>query len=728
MRGVLLGAGVVFGGILYAAATASGTTAVTPAPTSSAATAAYRYPLAGTSTYFVMTDRYANGSTANDNGGLGSNLNVSGFDPTSSAYFHGGDLKGLTGACTSGNGLARIKALGFTSIWITPPFGQNTVQGGSAAYHGYWINKFDQIDPHWGTMQDFANFTLCAKKLGIKVIIDVVVNHTGDVIQYGGLGGNSFVTTPYKDANGNVFDPATYATVGSTTFPDLNANSFPKVAYIPPSLANAKSPAWLNDVTNYHNRGDINWNACNGGTCFTWGDFFGLDDLFTEKYTVMKGLADVYGSWAQNYPIAGFRIDTAPYVDYNFFKRWLPIVQADAALGGTNNPAGTKNFTAFGEDYTVDMYNLASQLRNRGLPSVLDFSFQDHALNYVAGIKSARSMWSLFNADDLYTTATTNAYSLQTFLGNHDMGRIGCLLQQDGFNGKALLQRDLFAHSLLMLLRGNPVVYYGDEVGMTGGGSGDGCGDKGARQDMFQTKVVGWQSETRIGGSPIGLHTAFQVTATNPIAKLITSFNAFRAKYPAFKTGAQITRLQSNGVFAVSRIDAKARVEYVAAFNNGSSAKVNIPTSTPGTKWVQLTRSDRAVTSKDVATTDSKGLLKGVTVPSVGWVVFKATKSFPAATPKVTSLTIQPDPANPGSGLYAAQANVVGTDPSTVTFLTQVVGTNTWTLAGVDDAAPYRIYLDPASYPQGAQVAVQALVRSSSGKVTRSPVQITSFQ
>lgn len=666
-----------------------------------------------------MTDRYANGSTANDGGDLPVSADQSrtGYNAGDPAYFHGGDLKGLTGGCTGSIGLARIKSLGFTSVWITPPFGQNTVQGGSAAYHGYWINKFDQIDPHFGTKQDFADFTACAKKLGIKVIVDMVVNHTGDVIQYSN-GYNYDDTTPYKDANGQPFQPADYATIASSTFPDLNAASFPKQAYIPTGLENAKSPAWLNDITNYHNRGNINWSTC-AGQCLTWGDFAGLDDLFTEKANVVQGLADVYGQWVKDYPIAGFRIDTARHVDYNFFSRWLPKVQADAAAGGN------KNFTAFGEDYTTDIYDLSSQMRDRGLPSVLDFAFQDKAVNYAAGRKTGRTMYTLFGNDDLYTTATTNAYSLQTFLGNHDMGRVGCLLMGDGLSGSNLTNRDKFAHALLLLLRGNPVVYYGDEVGMTGGGLDTGCGDQAARQDMFRSQVSGWQYEPRIGGSPIGAKTGFSQTATNPIAKQIVALNKLRAKYPALRTGAQITRLASGPLFGVSRIDAKARTEYVVVFNNsGSKATTNVNTSTLSARWVQIARSDRNVTSKDVTTSSKTGVISKLTVPPVGWVVLKATKVLPGGTPKIKSVTIT---ADPNSTLWMVSASTVSNDPSTVTVLTQVVGTNTWTTAGIDDAAPYRVYLDPSKFPAGTPVAVQVLVRSSSGQIASSKVYTTTF-
>src|SRR5215210_2226024 len=86
-----------------------------------------RAALASQRIYFVMTDRYANGDPANDRGGLSGSRAVTGFDQTDTGYFHGGDLAGLTGDCTGPRGLARVKDLGFTAIWVTPPFGQKYV-------------------------------------------------------------------------------------------------------------------------------------------------------------------------------------------------------------------------------------------------------------------------------------------------------------------------------------------------------------------------------------------------------------------------------------------------------------------------------------------------------------------------------------------------------------------------------------------------------------------------
>ena len=218
--------------VALAAASAGAAVQATPRPPSGAALSALaqpptRPPLASQRIYFVMPDRYANGNPANDRGGLSGSRDVTGYDPTDTGYYHGGDLAGLTGDCTGPRGLARIKDLGFTSIWVTPPYRQKYVQDGSAAYHGYWALGFDGVDPHLGTEADFRAFVDCAHALGLKVILDVVVNHTADVIRL-----PSYQYGP------------------------------PKTPFVPPEERNVKSPAWLNDTSNYHNRGNIDFNSC----------------------------------------------------------------------------------------------------------------------------------------------------------------------------------------------------------------------------------------------------------------------------------------------------------------------------------------------------------------------------------------------------------------------------------------------------------------------------------
>ena len=169
--------------------------------------------------YFVMTDRYSNGDPSNDTGGLAGPRTTTGFDPTDTAFYHGGDLKGLTAH------LQRIRDLGFTAIWVTPVVKNDPFENGSAGYHGYWGLDFTSVDPHLGTDADFAAFVDAAHALGLKVYLDVVVNHTADVVQ---LTGTSYSDIPYRDCRGRRFDPAKY--VAARTFPCLKASSYPATA------------------------------------------------------------------------------------------------------------------------------------------------------------------------------------------------------------------------------------------------------------------------------------------------------------------------------------------------------------------------------------------------------------------------------------------------------------------------------------------------------------------
>ncbi|NTW42516.1 MAG: DUF3372 domain-containing protein, partial [Cellulomonadaceae bacterium] len=270
--------------------------------------------------YFVMTDRFANGDTTNDTGGLTGDRLTTGLDLTDKGFYHGGDLAGLRSQ------LDYIEGLGTTAIWLTPSFLNKPVQGtgadASAGYHGYWITDFTQIDPHLGTNAELEALIADAHARGIKVYFDIITNHTADVISYDG-GVYDYVdqaTKPYLDAGGTAFDPADYA--GTGTFPAMSAaTSFPYTPVIADADANLKVPAWLNDPTLYHNRG----NSTYTGESTTYGDFGGLDDLMTENPTVVQGFVDVYDGWI-DLGIDGFRIDTAKHVNFEFWQQWSTAV------------------------------------------------------------------------------------------------------------------------------------------------------------------------------------------------------------------------------------------------------------------------------------------------------------------------------------------------------------------------------------------------------------------
>ena len=210
--------------------------------------------------YFAMIDRFSNGNSKNDLGGYKDVRTSSGYDPYDTAFYHGGDIQGLS------DKLEYIKSLGFTALWITPVFRNIPVgvDGKSAAYHGYAIAGFDQIDSHLGTMAEFKAFVAKAHLLGLKVVLDIVTNHTADVISYKENYDYLYLSEkPYKTSNGKVFDIVKLA--GTSKFPtasQLSAKtSFPKTAVVSKAMANIKSPAWLNDVRLYHNRGKSTFRA-----------------------------------------------------------------------------------------------------------------------------------------------------------------------------------------------------------------------------------------------------------------------------------------------------------------------------------------------------------------------------------------------------------------------------------------------------------------------------------
>ena len=603
--------------------------------------------------YFVMPDRYLNGDTSNDLAGGTMQDRTGGYNPTSTAFFHGGDLKGLTGNCEKGdNGLARIKDLGFTAVWLTPLVGQQEAKPNGAGYHGYWGTDFLNVDPHLGTNDDLSALSACAKKLGLKLILDVVTNHTGDVIQYSD-----------------------------------------KTPFIPAGKESAKNPAWLNDLSKYHNVGDMS--RCWGeGPCTQLGDFYGLDDLATEKEAVYKGLIDIYSQWVKKYGFVGFRVDTARHVDNDFFKNWSPGINKQAA------EVGISNFTIFGEVWDINPINLVGYIRDKGLQTALDFPFQRTAVQFASGYSDAGVMANLFDNDDLYTTQNSTAKNLVTFLGNHDMGRVGFLISASQTKAdKDLLARTQLAYALMYLSRGIPTVYYGDEVGMTGSGNGN---DQLARQDMFPTKIEAWKTEKRIGANPVGNGDSFS-GPENPISKYLRSLSDLRRKYPALANGAMQMRFAKGNLLIFSKYDEIEKREYVVALNafNRPADQMIATSSTSGWRTIFGT-----------GTANSRGSNLSVNLPALSATVFQSTGKIAPSTSKISKVTSRKDFL---TGYLEVQANLNSNSLQSVTFETRESTSGPWVLAGVDNNWPYRVYLDPVRYKQGSTIEVRASLKSTKG-------------
>ena len=341
------------------------------------------------------------------------------------------------------------------------------------------------------------------------------------------------------------------------------ATSFPYTPFFHTAAdATAKTPAWLNDPLMYHNRGDSTF----AGESSTYGDFSGLDDLFTERPEVVKGMGDIYKKWV-DFGIDGFRIDTVKHVNIEFWQKFVPDILAEATK------VKNDDFFAFGEVYDGNPAVMSQYTTEGKLQATLDFGFQQQGVDFAKG-KPANVLADFFSKDDWYTDADSNAYQLPTFLGNHDMGRASMFLKADGQSEAEHLKRVEFANSLMFTSRGNPVTYYGDEQGFVSTG-----GDQAAREDMFASKVDLYNTETVLGG-PEGSMDRYNTQHPLYQQHRRPLRSCARAN-PALADGAQVNRFAADGagIFATSRIGAGTKggknagqVEYVVAANNDTKA------------------------------------------------------------------------------------------------------------------------------------------------------------
>ena len=596
------------------------------------------------STYFVMTDRFFDGDPSN---------NGDGFDPTNIGYWHGGDFKGLT------EKLPYIADLGVTSIWITPPFKQQSIQGNSSAYHGYWALDFMTVDPHLGTEQEFKDFIAKAHSMGLKVIVDVVANHTADVIQY---------------QNGKAFIPAGKETI--------------------------KNPAFLNDLNNYHNKGDSTFE----GESSLLGDFFGLDDLATEKSEVQKGFIDIWSYWIKGYGIDGMRIDTFKHVNPEFWKVVIPSIQKVAV------ESGKKSFPLFGEVAEGSPQTLSTYVAGGQVPSVLDFGFNEQVTKYVASYGSSDRFFNVLAANEIYTTQKTGAYGLATFLGNHDMGRLGSAILRNSVDKDDAVKKSIIAQSALLLLRGGPVLYYGDEKGMTGGG-----GDKLARQDMFPTKVESWKWEQRIGSDPVGEGDGFALT--NPIEAEIKALQALIKANPALRNGTQQILAAQGQLFIASRYADKQ--EYIVGFNPSDSEKsAAVKPIAVNSQWATLAGQCKVEANMTVV------------ISANSYCLLKASSPIgKSATTKISA----PKFSSSNDAPLAKQLSVTVNAPgyNSVTFLAREKK-GKWRSLGTADRTTfesdvtrgnlYRTFLDPNLFKKKAALEFIAVMKNSDNKIIVSAI------
>ncbi|MGW6546836.1 alpha-amylase family glycosyl hydrolase, partial [Streptomyces massasporeus] len=671
-----------------------------PGPPSDARLAAEpaRHDLTREQSYFLLPDRFANGSKANDRGGLAGDRTVTGFDPADKGFYQGGDLRGLI------KKLDYIKGLGTTAIWMAPIFKNKPVQGGgeSAGYHGYWITDFTQVDPHFGTNAELAELIDKAHAKGMKVFFDVITNHTADTVtntekKYGYRTKGAY---PYLDTQGRPFDD-------SSRMGKVDRDSFPYTPVVNENEAKAKVPAWLNDPTMYHNRGDSTFVGESG----LYGDHTGLDDLWTERPEVVEGLEKIYQRWVRDFDVDGFRVDTVRNVDMPFWTQWATAIDAYAAK------RGREDFFVFGETLSSDPAVTAPYVTEGRLDATLDFPLQNTIRGYASQDKPASTLSGVLAQDYRYTTDKANAYEQVTFLGNHDMGRIGSFISQDNPDaGDAeLLRRDRFAHELMFLSRGNPVIYAGDEQGFTGPG-----GDKGARQTLFASKVPDYLDDDQIGTERD--HASDAYDPAHPLYRSIARLSELTKRHPALRDGVQEERYadEGPGVYAFSRTDPEQRVEYVVAVNNADRDRtVEVPTYTAGMDFRGVYGSSARVSSG----ADRKVRME---VPPLSAVVLKAVK--PLATPATRPSVSVTAPEAGATGDVEVSAEVDGGGLNRGVFAAQV-GNGPWRTLGSADHAPYKVTQHlPDTVRAGTPLRYKAVVVDSAGRTASDTATTTAGQ
>jgi len=539
--------------------------------------------------YFLLPDRFENGDPANDRGGLTGDRLKTGFDPTSKAFFNGGDLKGVMSR------LGYIQGLGATAVWVAPVFKNKAVQGSpgheSAGYHGYWITDFTRVDPHFGTNADFKALVDAVHARGMKFYMDIVVNHTADVIQFQECAGKnecpyrSIADYPYQRRGGVTGKPINPGFSGeqdqsAANFAKLTDPNYAYTVVVPSAERNEKVPAWLNDPIYYHNRG----NSTFRDESSTMGDFSGLDDVFTENPRVISGMIDIYCGWITKYRVDGFRIDTAQHVNPEFWQKFVPAMLTCA------RKVGIPHFHIFGEVAMddVDPAHTAVNTRVDKLPSVLDFGFLWAVRDVIAKDGPTDELAKLFRSDALYEGGAAAALQLPTFVSNHDSpGHIAAAIQlaRPNAGDDEVLKRDMLAQAMLLTLRGVPTIYYGDEQGFAGKGGGD----QNARQDMFPSRVASYNEGKLLGTSATTAQSNFD--PQHPLYREIAKLAHIRTSHRALTRGLQVIRYAQDkpGLLAVSRFEPGSGREMLLLFNTSTAPiRQNVRVETHSTRFAAL--------------------------------------------------------------------------------------------------------------------------------------------
>ena len=361
-----------------------------------------RTPLTRERFYFVMADRFANGDPTNDTGGLTGGRLETGLDPTHKGFFHGGDIAGLA------DQLDYIEGMGTTAIWLTPSFKNRPVQGsgrpgerGLPRLLGHRLHPDRPALRHQRRARGLHRRARTSAASRSSSTSSPTTPPTSSTTPRTAPTPTSPrrrrpTATPRARSSTTVRTPAARRSRSST--PRRRSPTRPVLRT--EEDATVKVPAWLNDPTNYHNRGDSTF----AGESSTYGDFVGLDDLFTEQPDVVDGMVDIYEKWV-DFGIDGFRIDTVKHVNMEFWQEFAPAMRAEAAAGAATTTSSPSARSTTPTRRTCRRFSTEGRL-----DATLDFGFQGAGTGFAKGGATTR-LRDFYAADDHYTDTDSNAYS-----------------------------------------------------------------------------------------------------------------------------------------------------------------------------------------------------------------------------------------------------------------------------------------------------------------------------
>ena len=340
--------------------------------------------------YFLMLDRFSDGREDryfDNNGHLVLNGGTPLFDIASdpwNAPFHDWDAAGSVWCGVTLNGLKSklgyLKRLGISAVWISPIFKQVAFQ---PTYHGYGVQNFLEIDPHFGTREDLRALVTAAHTMGIRVILDIILNHTGNVFSYNAdrywdqnatapdarWDGRPYQVAGFNDATGQSSIP--FGPVNLTTHPSVWPDG-------------AVWPREFQEPGVFTCGGRISDHGWDYYPEYLEGDFFDLKDVNLGHGTTndfhaspaLQALADVYKYWIAFADLDGFRVDTVKHMDTGATRYFASVIHEFA------QSIGKENFYLIGE-ITGGRQRAFTTLEETGLDAALGIDDIQDKLEYL---------------------------------------------------------------------------------------------------------------------------------------------------------------------------------------------------------------------------------------------------------------------------------------------------------------------------------------------------------